>query len=107
MVSQVRKAGAVEIHLRSTESPIRNPCFYGIDFPTREELIVNKFSSDSDLEDQVAKAIGVDSIVFQTLDGLVNALGIPRDKLCLACLNGKYPTEAGRERFAQLTVGGL
>src|SRR3989339_72167 len=96
LVSYLRKKGAVEVHLRLTEPPIKHPCWYGIDYPTRKELIAN--ISKDNLEAEIAKAIGADSVHFQTIDGLVEALGIPRDNLCLACLTGKYPTHCGQKK---------
>jgi amidophosphoribosyltransferase len=96
LISDLRKKGALEVHLRLTEPPIKHPCWYGIDYPTRKELIANL--SKENLEEEIAKTIGADSVHFQTLDGMVEALGIPRDNLCLACLTGKYPTHHGQKK---------
>lgn len=94
-ISLLRAAGAKEIHFRSTEPPIKHPCFYGIDFPTREELVANQVDSEK-MSEEVAKIIGANSVNFQTLEGLIGACGT-RDNLCLACLNGDYPTEGGKK----------
>ena len=104
IISLMRNAGALEVHLRSTEPPIRFPCFYGIDFPTFRELIASRYSGDgasfdlNNLEKAVANYIGADSMGYQTLDGLVGATGFGKNELCLACLTGEYPTSAGKKR---------
>ncbi len=100
LVHLVRSAGAKEVHLRSTEPPIKWPCFYGIDFPTREELIANK--SEGNLEEDMARLIGADSVVFQTISGLEGACGEMNGKMCMACLNGNYPTSAGQNLAEKL-----
>jgi amidophosphoribosyltransferase len=98
LVDGLRNAGATEVHVRSTEPPIRYPCFYGIDFPTSSELIANNVGKGV-FEEEVARLIGANSVVFQTLDGLVSALAEDRNNLCLACLTGEYPTPAGQRNF--------
>ncbi len=107
IIKEIYNAGAKEIHIRSTEPPIFHPCFYGIDFPTRKELIAARFSESSlgdvrTLEEKIANHLGVESVGFQTIDGLVKAIGLPKDNLCLACLNGEYPTPYG-----QIRCGGI
>jgi amidophosphoribosyltransferase len=97
IIKPLRKAGAFEIHFRSTEPPITCPCFYGIDFPTPEELIANKFSREG-FEMKVAEFIGADSVAFQNIQGLVDSIGFRKDELCLACLTGEYPTIYGEKR---------
>jgi len=96
IVSLMRNAGALEVHLRSTEPPLLYPCFYGIDFPTYKELIAARNLNSEDLEKAVASEIGADSVVYQTLDGLIEATGFSENELCLACLTGDYPTEWGK-----------
>jgi len=102
LVGGVRARGALEVHLRSTEPPIKNPCYYGIDYPNREELIAARLSKDNlpieELESRVAREIGADSVRFQTIEGLVRAIGTPANELCLACLTGEYPTTYGAKR---------
>lgn len=93
IVSLVRNAGAKEVHFRSTEPPIISPCFYGIDFPTSNELIATKYSEN--IEENVAREIGADSVKYQTLNNLIKAIGLGDNRVCLACLNGKYPTPSG------------
>ena len=96
VVSLVRNAGAKEIHFRSTEPPIKHPCFYGIDFPTYGELIANKYSEE-ELNKKIAEEIGADSVSFMNINGLIESMGIPENELCLACLTGDYPTLAGQK----------
>ncbi len=103
------KANVKEIHMRVTCPPVRSPCFYGVDMSTIGELIINKFSSKDEIKesgwvdvsqktiDKVAKEIGVDSLRYLSLDGLVKCIGLENGKndLCAACLTGKYPTPWG------------
>jgi len=87
IVDLVKKAGASQIYVWATCPPIRSPCFYGIDIATHEELI-----AASKTIPQVARTIGADELHYQTLEGLIDAIGSSRDELCLACLTGEYPT---------------
>lgn len=85
LVRLIRQAGASEITLVSTCPPINSPCYYGIDFPSPDELIAYNRS-----EEQVAKELGADRVVFQTIEGLKQALA--QKSLCTGCLTGVYPT---------------
>jgi amidophosphoribosyltransferase len=79
-----------------TEAPIKYPCCYGVDFPSFKELVAGNFKGKaSELEKNVAKKIGSDSVQYISFEGLKNALGGNGDKFCFACLTGKYPTEGG------------
>ncbi|MDP3881300.1 MAG: amidophosphoribosyltransferase [Nanoarchaeota archaeon] len=104
LIAGARNKGALEVHLRLTEPMIKNPCFYGIDYPTRKELIASRLSygnpAQVELENRIAEEIGADSVRFQTLDGLISAIGRPRNELCLACLTGEYPTPCGQKYAA-------
>jgi len=86
IVSLLRRAGAEEVHLRICASPIRYPCFFGIDMATRGELIAAHKSVP-----EIAEFLGADSLGYLSLDGLVRAVGLPWDTFCLACFNGDYP----------------
>ena len=86
IVRMLREAGASEIHVRISSPPVGWPCFFGIDFPTRAELI----SSVMD-EDAICEWIGADSLGYLSLEDMVAASGQPADSLCLACFNGQYP----------------
>jgi len=84
----LRAAGAKEVHLRISAPPIRFPCFYGIDFPHADELIAAERSVE-----QVKEFVGVDSLHYQTVDGLVASVPGSRNGYCLACFTGEYPVE--------------
>ena len=87
-MTSLREAGAKEVHLRISAPPIRFPCFCGIDFPHAEELIAAHRSIE-----EIQQFIGVDSLGYQTVDGLVAAVPGSRDSYCLACFTGEYPVE--------------
>ena len=72
--------------------PTKYPCFYGIDFPTKDELIASNNSVD-----EIKNFVGLDSLCYLSLDGMVEATGLSKDNFCLACFNGEYPIkpEAG------------
>jgi amidophosphoribosyltransferase len=94
LISLIKKYGnPKEIHVRVSCPPIRFPCFYGIDMSTKKELV----ASDKN-EKEIAQLIGADSVKYQTIEGLIKAIGLSENELCLACLNGNYPTPAGKER---------
>src|SRR5439155_27267756 len=81
----LRKAGAKEIHLRVSCPPIRHPCFYGIDFPTSEELIAHTRSVE-----QVRQFIAVDSLAYLSIEGMLSCLELPAHHYCTACWSGQY-----------------
>lgn len=86
IVRLVRQAGAQEVTLVSTCPPIASPCYYGIDFPSPNELIAHNRTPE-----EIAEELGVDRVFFMTLDGLKMALG--QRSLCVGCLTGEYPTD--------------
>jgi amidophosphoribosyltransferase len=86
VVSMLREAGATEVHIRVTCPPLQWPCFYGIDLPTRQELI----AADLTVE-QIRAYVGADSLGYLSLDGMVDAAGGERDSFCRACFDGEYP----------------
>ncbi|RLG84611.1 MAG: amidophosphoribosyltransferase, partial [Thermoprotei archaeon] len=103
IVSLLRRFGAREVHVRIASPPVRYPCFMGIDFPTRRELIASKLGS----VEEVARAIGADSLAYNTLEGLLRAVGLP--SLCTACFSGTYPfpnlnLEALEKSFARVVA---
>lgn len=104
LVRMLREAGALEVHVRIASPPVRWPCYYGIDFASRAELIANGLDLDG-----VRRSIGADSIGYVSLDGLVGATEQPRTRLCAACFDGEYPIpisdETGTES-GQLDPGG-
>ena len=82
----LRRAGAKEIHLRVASPPIRHPCFYGIDFPSREELIANEKTVE-----EIAKYLEVDTLQYLSLEGMLSCVKNPPSHYCTACWSGKYP----------------
>ena len=88
LIRMIRDAGASEVHLRVASPPIRFSCFYGIDTPTREELVASTSGVD-----EIAEFIGVDSLGYLSLDGLLDAVPPPREGYCVACFDGLYPHE--------------
>jgi amidophosphoribosyltransferase len=86
LVRMLREAGATEVHVRISSPPVRWPCFYGIDFASRAELIATGLEVE-----EIRTSIGADSLGYVSLDGLVAASNQPRDSLCRACFDGQYP----------------
>ncbi|HVF39804.1 MAG TPA: amidophosphoribosyltransferase [Gemmatimonadaceae bacterium] len=87
LVAMVRNAGAREVHMRVSSSPITGPCYYGIDTPNREELIAANFSVD-----EIAGQLGVDTLGYLSLDGMLSSVPAGPDGFCHACFSGDYPT---------------
>ncbi|MEH7107755.1 amidophosphoribosyltransferase [Bacillus sp. JJ1764] len=90
IVKMLKEAGATEVHVVISSPPIKNPCFYGIDTSSKEELI----ASDKSVE-EIRQIIGADSLTFISTDGMLKALGQVdgTDGFCLGCFTGNYPTE--------------
>ncbi len=86
LVQMIRSAGAREVHLRLASPPITGPCHYGIDTPTREELIASSHSIEA-----IREYLGVDSLGYLSLDGMLRAAG-SHTGFCHACFSGQYPT---------------
>ncbi|MFH1194081.1 MAG: amidophosphoribosyltransferase, partial [bacterium] len=90
LVSLIREARPKSIHLRISSPPILFPCYYGMDFPSKEELIANKFNSDIE---KMREFLGVDSLEYLTQDEMLSAmLDHKREHFCTACFPGNYPT---------------
>jgi amidophosphoribosyltransferase len=87
LVAMVRAAGAREVHMRVSSAPITGPCYYGIDTPTREELIAANLSVD-----EIAAHIGVDSLAYLSLEGMLESVPDGPRGFCHACFSGDYPT---------------
>ncbi|MFH1642835.1 MAG: amidophosphoribosyltransferase [Nanoarchaeota archaeon] len=99
---------AKEVHIRVTCPPIKAPCFYGIDMSTVSELLVPHYEKELDPDktsqqvlDKIAHDMGADSLLFNNVEGLIKAIGLPKKDMCLACLTGKYPTECGRKVYCK------
>ena len=86
IVTMLREAGAAEVHVRISSPPVAWPCFYGIDFATRAELIAGSLSTE-----EIRVSIGADSLGYTSLEGLIAATTLPKDRLCRACFDGDYP----------------
>jgi amidophosphoribosyltransferase len=86
IVQMLRDAGASEVHMRISAPPIRNPCHYGIDMSTREEMIAHDRT-----EDEIAAELGADSLAYLSLDGVYEAIRGTRATHCDACFSGDYP----------------
>jgi amidophosphoribosyltransferase len=84
----IRESGAKKVHVRISSPPVRFPCFYGMDFPTRDELVAGEREVD-----EIKKIIDVDSLGYLSLDGTMESTPHKRDDLCMACFSGKYPIE--------------
>ena len=101
LVKMLREAGAAEVHVRISSPPVEWPCFYGIDFATRAELIAPGMSTE-----EICRSIGADSLAYISLEGLVASTGVPKRRLCRACFDGQYPVPvpAGIAEQMRLTV---
>jgi amidophosphoribosyltransferase len=86
IVAMLREAGALEVHVRIASPPVKWPCFYGIDFATRDELLAGHCSVA-----EIRAAIGADSLGYVSLDGLIAATEQSPGSLCRACFDGHYP----------------
>jgi amidophosphoribosyltransferase len=88
LVRMLREAGAAEVHIRISAPPIKWPCFFGIDFATRAELIANGLSVD-----EIGASLGADSLAYISTDGMIEATAIAKPDLCRACFDGEYPMD--------------
>ncbi len=96
-IRALRHAGAKQIHMRVSCPPIRFPCFYGVDFPTKEELLANNRNLQ-----QIVEFLDVDSIGYMSLEGLLQCATFPADHYCTACWSGKYrvPVDVAVNKFS-------
>jgi len=95
-IKTLREAGAWEIHMVVSCPPLRHPCYYGIDFSTSGELIAAQHSVE-----EIKNFIGLDSLCYLSLPGMIEAIGLDQDSFCLACFSGKYPIQP-KEGFSKL-----
>ena len=86
IVRMLREAGAREIHVRISSPPVKWPCFYGIDFATRAELIASGLDTE-----EIRRSIGADSLGYISIDQLIQATTLGEERLCTACFTGVYP----------------
>ncbi|MCL2259979.1 MAG: amidophosphoribosyltransferase [Fibromonadales bacterium] len=85
----LREAGAKEVHIRIASSPVRYPCYFGMDFPSPSELVANTL-----VPEEVAKMLGVESLGYLSVEGMRECTGAP-DDFCGACFDGIYPEKTG------------
>jgi len=107
IVSYLKKVGgAKEVHLRVSCPPIRGTCFYGIDMSTIGELLVPRYEKEprtgnlqKNIVDSIVKDLGADSLIYQSVEGLIKSIGVPKKDLCTACVTGDYPTPYGKKLY--------
>ena len=106
LVHEIRdRGGAREIHLRVACPPIVAPCFYGIDMSRRDELFATRFiDMDGDgispaAQQRMARELGADSLRYLPVEAIARSVSLPHDRLCRACITGRYPTPAGQQLF--------
>jgi amidophosphoribosyltransferase len=103
IVTMLREAGAAEVHVRISSPPVAWPCFFGIDFASRAELMAGNLSVE-----EIRQSIGANSLGFVSLDALTEATSVPSGRLCRACFDGDYPipvAEDERGKHLLETVG--
>jgi len=88
LIRMLREAGAAEVHVRISSPPVKWPCFYGIDFASRAELIANGLSAA-----EIGASLGADSLGYISEAALIEATEQPASQLCTACFSGRYPIE--------------
>lgn len=86
-IEALRAAGATEVHFRVSCPPTRHPCFFGIDFPSHDELVAHAKNID-----EICELIGADSLGYLSMEGLLSAMNAPED-YCVGCFTGEYPQE--------------
>jgi amidophosphoribosyltransferase len=92
IIDKLRKAGAKSVYVFVTFPRIIGPCFYGIDMSTYGQLVGSRQDAEG-----IAKIIGADGVCFQSIEALIAATGQTKDQLCLACINGEYPTPCAQK----------
>ena len=102
LVTMLREAGAAEVHVRVASPPVVWPCFFGIDFATREELIAGRLSPA-----EICASIGADSLGYVSLAGVTEATTIPANRLCRACFDGQYPVPVAEDDRGKHVLDGL
>ncbi|MGW0669863.1 amidophosphoribosyltransferase [Streptomyces sp. NPDC002746] len=88
LVRMLRDAGAAEVHIRISSPPIKWPCFFGIDFATRDELIANDLTVE-----EIGRSLGADSLAYISIDAMTEATTVAASDLCRACFDGVYPMD--------------
>jgi amidophosphoribosyltransferase len=101
IVKMIRAAGAKEVHMRISSPPTTNPCYYGIDTPTRKELIASSHNID-----EICRYITADSLAYLSVESLLNAVSDREAGYCLACFTGDYAITFPETRKNQLELFG-
>lgn len=99
-VKTLREAGAKEVHMRVSCPPLVSPCFYGIDFPTKKELIASNRTVES-----IRGFIGLDSLKYLSLEGMLTSMLLPKKEFCTACFTGRYPTWLPKKMSKKMLEG--
>jgi len=99
VITLLRRAGAKEVHMRICAPPIRYPCFFGVDMATKWELLAAQKTVP-----EIRDFIGADSLGYLSIEGLTEAVGLPKDIFCMACFTGEYPV-AGQAGAGSFTLG--
>lgn len=94
LIKMLKNAGAKEVHVRIGCPPVIAPCYYGVDMKSRDQFIATTHSVE-----EIRQVIGADSLAYISIEGLVEALEMPADDLCLACVNNLYPTRIEGEKY--------
>ena len=102
IVAMLREAGAAEVHVRISSPPVSWPCFFGIDFATRAELIAGSLSAEA-----IRESIGADSLGFVSLEGLIEATTLAPQELCHACFDGDYPIPVAESEQGKYLLEGV
>ena len=97
IVSMIREAGAREVHMRIASPPVKYPCFYGIDTPTRKELIASRTSVE-----EIRRHLSADTLGYLSIDGMLKGVSSAPDRFCVACFSGDYPIPFTEEEIRQL-----
>ena len=99
IINLLKEGGAKRVEVWITCPPIKSPCFYGIDMPSHSELI----ASNNEI-DKIRNILGADELCYQTINGLVDAVGLPKQEICLACLTGEYPTPLAQKLANEMLI---
>jgi amidophosphoribosyltransferase len=99
IIKMIRQAGAREVHLRISSPPIISPCYYGIDTPTRAELIASSHSIE-----EIRSYITADSLAYLSMEGMLTAVPHKTNKYCAACFSGEYPIPFTQEEMVQIPL---
>jgi amidophosphoribosyltransferase len=102
IVAMLREAGATEVHVRISSPPVAWPCFFGIDFASRAELIAGSLSTE-----EIRESIGADSLGYVSLNALVGATALAADRLCRACFDGAYPVPVPQSEQGKYLLEGV